>query len=80
MDTQEARQTVIDAILDVAPDTDPNSISDDASFRETLGIDSMDFLDILEQVADETGVEVPEKDYPQVESISGFASYLSKTS
>ncbi len=78
MDAQLARQTVIEAILDVAPDTDPNSISDEASFREALGIDSMDFLDILEQVADETGVEVPEKDYPQIESIALFASYLAK--
>ena len=78
MNLEEAREAIVEAILDVAPDTDPSSLADEAAFREELGIDSMDFLDILEQVADETGVEVPEKDYPKVQTLADFSKYLSQ--
>lgn len=76
MTRDEALDVILNAILDVAPDSDPNSITDDVDFRQALAIDSMDFLDILESVATETGIEVPEADYPKITTLGGFASYL----
>lgn len=78
MTPEEARDVLVDAFLDTAPDCDPTTIPPDANFREVLAIDSMDFLSILEQVARETGIEVPEADYEQVQTFAGFVGYLSR--
>ena len=77
MTPEQALDVIRNAILDVAPDTDPNSITGDVDFRQALAIDSMDFLDILETVASDTGIEVPEADYPKIITLAGFAAYLS---
>jgi acyl carrier protein len=79
MNHEEARDVLIEAFLDVAPDADPTTVSPDANYREALSIDSMDFLAILERVADETGTEVPEADYPKIETFDGFVAYLSSS-
>lgn len=78
MTAEEAREALVTAFLDVAPDCDPTSIAGDVNYREVLGIDSMDFLDILEQVAGDTGVEVPESDYPNILTFDAFIAYLAK--
>ena len=41
---------------------------------------SMDFLNILELVAEETGVEVPEADYEQIQTFDAFTAYLAAAS
>ena len=73
----DPRQTIRDAISRIAPDVDPSSISDDATFREEADLDSMDLLNVLAEVAKATGVEVPESDYGAITTINDFAEYLS---
>lgn len=70
------RSTVRAAIARVAPEIDPDTIGDDEQFRDDAGLDSMDFLNVLAAIAEQTGVEVPEADYPQVTTIGALASYL----
>ena len=70
------RSTVRAAIARVAPEIDPDTIADDEQFRDDAGLDSMDFLNVLAAIADQTGVEVPEADYPQVTTIAALASYI----
>lgn len=74
--TTDHRDTVREAIARVAPDVDPDTIPDDEQFRDDAGLDSMDFLNVLAAVADLTGVEVPEVDYPKVTTIAALASYV----
>jgi acyl carrier protein len=62
----------------VAPDVDPAMLADDMPFRDEAGLDSMDFLNVLASLAETTGVEVPESDYPQVTTIAALASYLER--
>jgi acyl carrier protein len=38
----------------------------------------MDFLDFLTALAEETGIEVPERDYALVATVDGCVSYLSE--
>ena len=70
------RSTVRAAIARVAPEIDPDTIGDDEQFRDDAGLDSMDFLNVLAAIAEQTGVEVPEADYPQVTTIAALASYI----
>jgi acyl carrier protein len=70
------QKQVLDILLDVVPDIEPESMSPDTNFREAFNVDSMDFVDILERVATEFGVEVPESDYPKVVTLAGLTSYI----
>ena len=36
----------------------------------------MDFLNLMEAIAAATGVEVPERDYPQVSTLAGLTAYI----
>jgi acyl carrier protein len=41
-----------------------------------MDIDSMDLLNAIIDIHDETGVEIPEADYPLVETLDGAVRYL----
>ena len=69
-------QIILDAIERIAPDVDPASVPDDADFRDEIGLDSMDFLGVLNAVRDATGVEVPEADYHRIRTVREFTEYL----
>ena len=46
------------------------------TLQEELDLDSMDFLNFVAAILDETGIDVPERDYPQLQSLDGCARYL----
>jgi acyl carrier protein len=69
--------TIRTAIEKIAPDVDASQLAGSCNFREAAELDSMDFLAVLAQVADATGVEVPEADYADVVTIDRLADYVS---
>jgi acyl carrier protein len=73
----QLRELVVARLLDVAPEASAADIDPAAPIQEQLDIDSMDFLDFLTALAEETGVEVPERDYALVATVDGCVSYLS---
>ena len=72
-----ARQTIFDAIVKVAPDVDPDTLPTDVDFREEAELDSMDVLGVLTAIQEATGIEVPETDYSEITTIDQFTDYLS---
>ena len=40
----------------------------------------MDFLNLVIALYDETGIDVPERDYPLVATIDGFVAYVTAAS
>ncbi len=76
MNEAHARGVVEAAIGDVAPDAEVTSLDPDADLRDALDLDSMDFLNIVVAVAQATGIDIPERDYPQILTLTGFATYL----
>jgi acyl carrier protein len=60
----------------VAPDLDPDTIETDADFHYDLGLDSMDTLNLAIALHEATGIDIPERDYPQITSISSCTTYL----
>jgi acyl carrier protein len=75
---QELRDVVIRALTEVAPDIDPGAIDPEAELAEQLDIDSMDFLNILVAIHEQTGIEIPERDYPKLSTLSDAVSYLAQ--
>jgi len=73
---QDARQAVEAAIGKVAPDVEPEDLEDGARLRQDLDLDSLDFLRLVEVIAETTGVDIPEADYPAVATVDGLVTYV----
>lgn len=76
MTHDELRRTVLAALGDIAPEADLDQLAPEAELRETLDIDSMDFLRFVQQLAVSTGVEVPEADYARLTTLDDCVAYL----
>lgn len=77
MDEADLRATVLAVLAEVAPDADVTALDSAADLREELELDSMDILNLAIGLFQATGVEVPERDYPQIVTIDGCVRYLS---
>jgi len=76
MNEQELHDVVIRALTEVAPDVDPAAIDPGADLAEQLDIDSIDFLNVLVNVHEQTGIEIPERDYPKLSTLDDAVAYL----
>ena len=76
MTENEVRDIVIKIIEDIAPDEDYDNLVDSEPLRDQLGLDSMDFLDIVMELRKQYKIEVPEVDYPELASMESTVKYL----
>ena len=72
----EPTSVILAAVAEVAPDADLSAIDPTAELTEQLELDSMDFLNVVVAVNEATGVEIPERDYPELSTLDRFAAYL----
>lgn len=80
MKPTEARDVVLDALREIAPEIDLDALDDDADLRDAVDLDSLDFLRLVESVFDATGVTIAENDYPDVRSLGGMSRYVAERS
>lgn len=80
MKQAEARSLLERLIGRIAPEVDLAEADPDASIQEELDLDSMDFLNILTSLREETGIDVPERDYASVGTINDFVAYVARAS
>ena len=73
---ESAQRLVVAAILEIAPDLDGAEITPGAELREDLGLDSMDFVNLMAALSDELGADIPEADVSRLETVEGCAAYL----
>ena len=59
MTEAELKQTVMDAILDIAPEADFETLDPDDGLREQLDLDSMDFLNVVIGLHEQLGIDIP---------------------
>ena len=76
MTTEQARQMIKDILREVAPDCDPDQLPDDADLRDSLELDSLDFLNFVEELAQRSGRRIDEDDYPQLATLASGAKFL----
>ena len=69
---------VLATLAQVAPEADLASLGLDAELRVELDIDSMDFLNFVVGIDERTGVDIPERDYPQLSTLNGYIEYLTR--
>lgn len=80
MNREEIRRAVLSALAEIAPEADLVRLAPDAELRETLDLDSMDFLGFVEKLAAATGVEVPDADARRLTTLAGAVEYLAARS
>jgi len=72
----ELRAVFLDALATIALGADVGAVGDDASLREELDLDSMDILRLAQALHERLGVDVPEGDYPKLDTVAGAVAYL----
>jgi acyl carrier protein len=73
---EQARQTIKDILREIAPDGDPDTLTDDADLRDSLELDSLDFLNFVEELAQRSGRRIDEDDYPRLATLASGAAFL----
>jgi len=78
MNEEQAREVLLQALAEVAPEADPGTIDPDVPLGEQLDLDSIDLFNLIVVVAERTGVEVPDRDYPRLATLKGAIAYLAE--
>jgi acyl carrier protein len=76
MTPADIRAAFLRDLTDVAPDLDPGSIGDEDHLQDDLGLDSMDFLNLVGALHKRFGLPIPEADYPRLATPGTAVAYL----
>jgi acyl carrier protein len=76
MTKDKIKQIVLDIIAEIAPDEDLTDVKPEVRLRDQLDLDSMDFLDIVMELRKQYGIDVPEAEYRELESLDSCGNYL----
>ena len=76
MNEQELREVVVRALVEVAPETDAAALDPSSDLSEQLDLDSMDSLNVIVAIHEQTGIEIPERDYPKLTTLDDAVVYL----
>lgn len=78
MTPDDIRAAFIEDLTSVAPDIDPETLDDDEHMQDDLGLDSMDFLNLVSALHKRFGLPIPEADYPELATTARAVRYLGK--
>jgi len=77
MTEAQIKETLFKVLGRIAPEAHLDKLAPDANVRETLDIDSFDYLQFLIGLNEELGIEIPEADYGQLTTLADLIRYLS---
>lgn len=78
MTPADLRAAFLEDLTAVAPDLDAESIGDDDHMQDDLGLDSMDFLNLVSALHKRFGLPIPEADYPRLATPAKAVAYLAE--
>lgn len=71
------RKLFLEELTRVAPDIDPETVSDEDLLQEDLELDSMDILALVTGLHQRLGINIPEADYAEIATVGSAVCYLS---
>jgi len=74
---QEIRAGVIAAIKAIAPEVEEDELVSGQPLRAQVDLDSMDWLNVLIELHQRFGIDIPEVDYARLDTLDAIVSYLS---
>ena len=69
----QIKQIVVDKL-----DVNESKITKDAKFIDDLGADSLDTVELIMQLEEEFGLEIPDEDAEKILSVKDALDYISK--
>ena len=78
MTNEEIRKEVIAALLQIAPEFEGEELDEMASIRDEYDIDSVDHLNFIIRLHETLNIDIPETDYPKLDTIANCVDYLSQ--
>ncbi|MCO8145492.1 acyl carrier protein [Rhodovulum tesquicola] len=78
MTEDEIRAAYLTALTSVAPDIEAEAIGPDDHLQEDLELDSMDVLNLVAVLQKALGVDIPERDCPQIATLALAVGYLGR--
>jgi acyl carrier protein len=76
----DARALVRDVLRTVAPGPALDTLDEHDDLRDTLGLDSLDFLAVVTRVGERTGRRIEEDDYDSLGDLAGWVAFLTAQS
>jgi acyl carrier protein len=77
MNRDDADRVTRACVREVAPEADLDVLAPDADLRETLRLDSLDFLRFVELLSEQTGRRIDEDEYNQLSTMAGVVAFVS---
>ena len=78
MNPDDIRAAFLEDLTSVAPDIDPDTVDDDEHMQDDLGLDSMDFLNLVSALHKRFDLPIPEADYPQLATPAKAVAYIAR--
>ncbi len=70
----EKMKKIIALQLNVSED----EVTEDASFKDDLGADSLDLFELVMELESEYSIEIPMEDYENLETVADVMNYLAE--
>jgi len=75
--SNQLRSSIVETLLEVAPDIDAATLDHGAALREQFDFDSMDQLNFAVALHRKFGIDIPETDYARLASVDACVQYVS---
>ena len=72
----QSATALAEELYKIAPDIELDDIDRSADLREEYDIDSMDFLNLVTALGKRFQLEMPEADYPRMQTFNDLVAYL----
>lgn len=76
MEPKDITRRVLALLTAIAPDIEPASIDPNRDLRDQFDFDSMDTLHFAAGISAEFGIDVAERDYPQLSGLGKACEYI----
>lgn len=74
--TSEIRDGVVAELIAIAPEIEPDDLSDTELLRDQVDLDSMDWLNFLVRLHKRFEVDIPESQYASLRTIDDLTTYI----
>ena len=78
MEHNDIRGEVLAVLTTIAPEVEPEDISDEALLRDQVDLDSMDWLNFLVGIHKRLNIEIPESDYASLRTLNDVVRYVTQ--